>query len=32
MNKDFFTGLAKVRGIQANTELAEAFEVIKLIN
>ena len=28
-DKEFFYGLAKVRGIQANTEYAEAFELIK---
>lgn len=30
-DKEFFFGLAKVRGIQANTEYAEAFELIKWV-
>lgn len=32
MNKEFFAGLARVRGIQANSEYAEAFELIKWIS
>ena len=32
MNREFFAGLARVRGIQANTEYAEAFELIKWIS
>jgi LmbE family N-acetylglucosaminyl deacetylase len=32
MQEDFILSLAKVRGVQANTELAEAFEVYKLIS
>lgn len=32
MNKEFFAGLARVRGIQSNNEFAEAFELIKWIN
>lgn len=31
MDKDFISSLAKVRGVQCNSEYAEAFEVIKLI-
>lgn len=31
MDKEFFYGLAKVRGIQANAEYAEAFELIKWV-
>jgi N-acetylglucosamine malate deacetylase 1 len=31
MDKDFIRSLAKVRGVQCNSEYAEAFEVIKLI-
>ncbi len=30
-NKDFIFGLAHVRGVQANTVLAESFEVIQMI-
>lgn len=30
-DKEFFYGLAKVRGVQANTEYAEAFELIKWV-
>lgn len=30
-DKDFFYGLAKVRGVQANSEYAEAFELIKWV-
>jgi len=32
MQEDFIRSLAKVRGVQANTEYAEAFEVYKLIS
>lgn len=32
MHEDFILSLAKVRGVQANTEYAEAFEVYKLIS
>lgn len=32
MNDDFIRSLAKVRGVQCNGELAEAFEVYKLID
>jgi LmbE family N-acetylglucosaminyl deacetylase len=32
MQEDFIRALAKVRGVQANTEYAEAFEVYKLIS
>jgi N-acetylglucosamine malate deacetylase 1 len=32
MQEDFTTSLAKVRGVQANTNYAEAFEVYKLIS
>jgi LmbE family N-acetylglucosaminyl deacetylase len=32
MSKDFIRSLALVRGVQANTPLAEAFEVYRLIN
>jgi LmbE family N-acetylglucosaminyl deacetylase len=32
MQEDFIASLAKVRGVQANTEFAEAFEVYKLIS
>lgn len=31
MDEDFLRGLAKVRGVQAGTQYAEAFETIKLI-
>ncbi|MDP4261560.1 MAG: PIG-L deacetylase family protein [Bacteroidota bacterium] len=32
MQEDFITSLARVRGVQANTQYAEAFEVYKLIS
>jgi LmbE family N-acetylglucosaminyl deacetylase len=32
MNPDFIRSLAKVRGVQCNSEFAEAFEIYKLIN
>ena len=32
MKEDFIRSLAKVRGVQANAEYAEAFEVYKLVS
>jgi hypothetical protein len=32
MNAEFISSLARVRGIQADTEFAEAFEVYKMIS
>ena len=32
MNEDFIRSLARVRGVQCNSEYAEAFEVYKLIS
>ncbi|MFZ1313994.1 MAG: hypothetical protein WAR38_14100, partial [Chitinophagaceae bacterium] len=32
MQEDFIRSLAKVRGVQCNSEFAEAFEIYKLIS